>query len=129
MGTLFLPSGSSSGRVVVHGKRECSKSWPPVATATPAPTAAPSSSKLDLSVLDEIIDILEEDFVEPDRIDRELLYEGAINGIFAALNDPHSVYIDPNTYAISRDRLTALVERNPDARKRMFDFMRQRYED
>ena len=33
------------------------------------------------------------------------------------------------TYAISRERLMALVERNPDARKRMFDFMRQRYQD
>ena len=71
-----------------------------------APTAAPAAdapSTLDFSLLDEIIDILEQDFVEPDRIDRELLYEGAINGIFAALNDPHSVYIDPNTYAVSRD--------------------------
>ena len=76
----------------------------PAATATQAPADdSPSSSTLDFSVLDEIIDILEEDFVEPDRIDRDLLYEGAINGIFTALNDPHSVYIDPNTYAVSRD--------------------------
>ena len=76
----------------------------PAAAPTAAPAAdAPSTSTLDFSLLDEIIDILEQDFVEPDRIDRELLYEGAINGIFAALNDPHSVYIDPNTYAVSRD--------------------------
>ena len=76
----------------------------PAATATQAPVDdAPSTGTLDFSVLEEIIGILEEDFVEPDRIDRDLLYEGAINGIFAALNDPHSVYIDPNTYAVSRD--------------------------
>jgi carboxyl-terminal processing protease len=65
--------------------------------------ATTESGEADFAVLDEIIRILEEDFVEPDRIDREFLFEGAINGIFTALGDPHSTYIDPTTYAISRD--------------------------
>ena len=70
--------------------------------ATPAP-AVERSTELDFGILDEILDILAQDFVEPDRIDRELLFEGAIDGIFTALGDPHSTYIDPTTFAINRD--------------------------
>ena len=33
------------------------------------------------------------------------------------------------TWAISRDRLLALVEKNPDARARMTAYMRERYGD
>ena len=69
--------------------------------ATPAP-AVERSTELDFGILDEILDILAQDFVEPDRIDRELLFEGAIDGIFTALGDPHSTYIDPTTFAINR---------------------------
>ena len=70
--------------------------------ATPAP-AVERSTELDFGILDEILDILAQDFVEPDRIDRELLFDGAIDGIFTALGDPHSTYIDPTTFAINRD--------------------------
>ena len=70
---------------------------------TDAEAAADRLSEIDFALIEEIIGILEEDFVEPDRVDRELLYEGAINGLFQALDDPHSVYIDPQTYAVSRD--------------------------
>jgi len=76
--------------------------------AAPAPTAAAvaepgASPDTNFEVLDEIIQILQEDYVDPTRVDRETLYEGAINGIFTALGDPHSTYIDPTTYAISRN--------------------------
>jgi len=57
----------------------------------------------DFMLLDEIVDILNEDFVEPDRIDAEYLHAGAIQGIFEALDDPHSTYISPDDYALSRD--------------------------
>ena len=70
---------------------------------TDAEAAADRLSEIDFALIEEIIGILEKDFVEPDRVDRELLYEGAINGLFQALGDPHSVYIDPQTYAVSRD--------------------------
>jgi carboxyl-terminal processing protease len=61
------------------------------------------ASGVDPQLLQEIISILEEDFVDPSRVDAELLYQGAIQGIFTQLNDPHSTYIDPNTYALSKD--------------------------
>ena len=57
----------------------------------------------DFMLLDEIVDILNEDFVEPDRIDADYLHAGAIQGIFEALDDPHSTYISPDDYALSRD--------------------------
>ena len=88
-------------------------------TADPTPTAEPADppadtdgvlAPIDSGVLDEIIEILEEDFVEPDRIDRQLLMEGAVNGLFDALGDPHSVYIDPQTYAVSRDDFSGAFE-------------------
>ena len=39
-------------------------------------------------LLEEAIEILEAYFVEPDRVDRQLLYDGAIDGLFRALGDP-----------------------------------------
>ena len=65
---------------------------------------------VDFGVLAEIYGILEQDFIEPDRVDSELLYEGAINGLFDSLNDPHSTYIDPTTYAISRSDLSGTFQ-------------------
>lgn len=62
-----------------------------------------NASGVDPELLQDIITILKDDFVDPSRVDPELLYEGAIQGIFTQLNDPHSTYIDPNTYALSRD--------------------------
>jgi len=75
--------------------------------ASPAATSVASPQQENVNVsgatVDEILRILREDFVEPDRVNSKYLYEGAINGLFQALGDPHSTYIDPQTYAISRD--------------------------
>jgi len=64
---------------------------------------ASGSGELDPDVLQQVISILQQDFVDPARVDPELLYQGAIQGIFTQLNDPHSTYIDPQTYALSKD--------------------------
>ncbi len=66
-----------------------------------APAAASGSS--DFSTLNEIFSVLQQDYVEPNRVDSDQLFEAAVNGMFKALGDPHSTYIDPNTYAIGRD--------------------------
>ncbi len=83
--------------------------------ATTADIAASTATEsrpsgVDFDVLAEIYGILSDDFVEPDRVDGELLYEGAINGLFNSLNDPHSTYIDPTTYAISRSDLSGTFQ-------------------
>jgi carboxyl-terminal processing protease len=75
----------------------------PAAQAVSTQAAALGTGDVDASILQDIIAILQQDFVDPSRIDTELLYQGAIQGIFTQLNDPHSTYIDPKTYALSKD--------------------------
>ncbi len=48
---------------------------------------------LNVDLLAEIINILSSDFVDADFIDAELLRDAAIEGILAALNDPHTEYV------------------------------------
>lgn len=78
----------------------------------PSSAAAPSAASkattaeaaaLDFAILPEILSIIQKQYVDPDKVDLSALYEGAINGIFTALNDPHSTYIDPKTYAVGKD--------------------------
>ncbi len=79
---------------------------PESAGAPTAPTAvagAPSLEDADFGILAEIAQILARDYVEPGQADPEFLRDGAIRGLFDSLNDPHSAYIDPGTYALSRD--------------------------
>ncbi len=76
----------------------------------PAATDSQATDQLDYDVIGEILSVLEQDFVDPDRIDKEFLFEGAIQGIFDALGDPHSTYIDPNTWAISRGEFSGTFQ-------------------
>lgn len=71
--------------------------------AQTASTQTSDDSRFNPAVLEDIIKILESDFVDESRVDRDLLYQGAIQGIFTQLNDPHSTYIDPSTHALSKD--------------------------
>jgi carboxyl-terminal processing protease len=64
----------------------------------------------DFGILNEIYAILKEDFVNPDAVDPELLRAGAINGILQALGDPHTVYIDPESYALGVDVISGTFE-------------------
>ena len=83
-------------------------------------TTVRPSGESDFAVLDEIYRILQEDFVNPDAVNPELLRLGAINGILQALGDPHTVYIDPESYALGVDVISgtfqgigAQVEQDP----------------
>ena len=92
VGALLVAVGFL-GRVVTEPESE--------AVAVVAPVDA-EAAEIDYGIIGEILDVLEQDFVDPDRVDREFLFEGAIQGVFDALGDPHSTYIDPATWAISR---------------------------
>ena len=61
-------------------------------------------------ILDEIYRILREDFVNPEAVDPELLKMGAINGVLQALGDPHTVYIDPESYSLGIDVISGTFE-------------------
>ena len=64
---------------------------------------ASTASDVDFGILGEILLILEDDYVEPERIESEFMHSAAINGMFEALNDPHTAYIPPSSFALSRD--------------------------
>lgn len=64
----------------------------------------------DFGVLEEIYRILKEDFVNPEAVDPEILKLGAINGILQALGDPHTVYIDPESYSLGVDVISGTFE-------------------
>jgi carboxyl-terminal processing protease len=55
-------------------------------------------SELDLTLLEDIWEIIQEKYVEPDEIDVEALVQGAAKGMVDALDDPHSAYLNPDYY-------------------------------
>lgn len=79
------------------------------APAQIAPTADPSSDPR-WALLAEIAEVLQTDYVEPEAAASEFLLDGAIRGIFEALNDPHSTYIDPDTFALSSSEFEGAFE-------------------
>ena len=78
--------------------------------SAPAATDSQATEQLDYDIIGEILGVLEQDFVDAERVDKQFLFEGAIQGIFDALGDPHSTYIDPNTWAISRNEFSGTFQ-------------------
>lgn len=74
------------------------------------PDGSGGETSADFGLLDEIADILEEDFVNPDAIDGETLEAGAIQGIIDSLGDPHTVYIPPEDYSNGIDLISGAFE-------------------
>ena len=67
-------------RVVVEPEAET------IQVAAPAETLVQTT--IDYQLIGEILAILEQDFVEPDRVDYEYLFEGAIQGVFEGRGIP-----------------------------------------
>ena len=65
-------------------------------------TNGPSDSA-DFGILDEIYDVIRQDFVDQSAVDQQALRQGAIDGVIGALNDAHTIYIDPQSYALGVD--------------------------
>jgi carboxyl-terminal processing protease len=74
-----------------------------------AGTSRPSDSS-GFGILDEIYKVMREDFVDPTAVDEQVLRQGAIDGIIEALNDPHTIYIDPESYALGVDVISGEFE-------------------
>jgi len=73
-------------------------------------STSPSQGEADFGILNEIYGIIRQDFVAQDSVDPELLRQGAIDGELAALGDPHTMYIDPETYSLGVDIITGRFE-------------------
>ena len=69
-----------------------------------------SGDEADFGILDEIYDVLRQDFVDPDSLDPEILRQGAIDGILASLGDSHTIYIDPHSFALGVDVISGQFE-------------------
>jgi carboxyl-terminal processing protease len=70
-------------------------------TAAPAEAGLSSSEKVDFKTLNQILDILNKEYVDPSRLDDRALYEAAINGLLQSLSDKGTFYVDPDTYRIN----------------------------
>jgi len=71
------------------------------ASSSASANNASGSSDTDFSNLNQIMKLLQQKYVDPDRLDRETLYEAAINGMLQTLSDSGVFYVDPNTVKTS----------------------------
>lgn len=75
-----------------------------------APSGNGGQTSQGYSILDEIQQVLEEDFVTPDAVDPKILRTGAIDGVIKSLGDAHTVYISPEDYALGIDIISGSFE-------------------
>lgn len=69
-------------------------------------SAGAQSNDKPFDVLNAIYDVLRRDFIDGERlqndVDRQLLLEAAVQGMLKSLGDPHTVYIDPDSFRAGR---------------------------
>ena len=51
--------------------------------------------------MEEVLNLILQDYVDRDRLDVSALSQGAIRGMVEALDDPYTSYLDPETYKLS----------------------------
>ena len=64
------------------------------------PNQETSDSDLDLALLEEVWEIIQEKYIEPEELDTEALSQGAVRGMVEALDDPHGAYLTPADYEL-----------------------------
>ena len=62
------------------------------------------------ALLDEIVDVLDRDFVEPSKFEAIDARQAAIDGILTALDDPHTVFIDAERYRLASEDIGGAFE-------------------
>lgn len=70
---------------------------------TPNADASPEKglSNTDFKNLDQIYKLLQDRYVDPNLVDRDALYQAAINGMLQTFPDSGTFYVDPNTVKTS----------------------------
>ncbi len=74
------------------------------------PVRPKTAAGADLSLLQEILDVIGDEYVDPAAIDEEALIRGAARGMVEGLNDPYSAYLDAEHFAVSRSDLAGKFE-------------------
>ena len=72
--------------------------------------AVPGGAPEQFKLLDEVWNVLQQDFVEPTALDRNKLGKGAIDGLIAALGDAHTSYIDAQNLKEEQESIRASYE-------------------
>lgn len=76
-------------------------------TSLPAVSGnATASLESSVGSVRETLEIITEDYVDRNKLNLDSLRDGAIRGIVQALSDPHTAYIDPESYRVSRNDLS-----------------------
>lgn len=77
-----------------------------------ATTAPPDSQSVgdalqnggvDFEALDEIVDILLDEYVGRDELDKQELFDAAVDGLLGSLDDTGTYYLDPDTFGTAFD--------------------------
>jgi carboxyl-terminal processing protease len=68
------------------------------------------SRDTDYDILEEIQEILEEDFVNPEAVNPDALLQSAIQGQLEALGDPHTQYLTPEQMALGTDIISGTFQ-------------------
>ena len=56
---------------------------------------------IDFNTLEQIVEVLKDEYVDRTALDEQLLYEAAIAGMLDSLADTGTFYVDPTSYALS----------------------------
>lgn len=69
--------------------------------------AVPSEKKdIDFSLFWEVWNKLEKEYLDPNALDREKMFYGAISGMTAALGDPYTVFLPPQKQTETKEELS-----------------------
>src|SRR5438093_910596 len=83
---------------------------PPLLASESRGRAVPGGAPEQFKLLDEVWNVLQQDFVEPTALDRNKLGKGAIDGLIAALGDAHTSYIDAKNLKEEQESIRASYE-------------------
>jgi carboxyl-terminal processing protease len=73
----------------------------PASTANNDASANKSPGDTDFKNLNDIFSLLQSKYVDPNVVDRQTLYQAAINGLLQTFPDSGTFYVDPNTVKTS----------------------------
>jgi carboxyl-terminal processing protease len=73
----------------------------PASTANNDASSNKSPGDTDFKNLNDIFNLLQSKYVDPDVVDRQTLYQAAINGLLQTFPDSGTFYVDPNTVKTS----------------------------
>jgi carboxyl-terminal processing protease len=102
MATMWLagPSGSSLASGIANPT--------PSATASAVATRPVDTDRG--ALLDEITDLLEDEYIDPESLDPQTLTYGAAEGMVSSLGDPHTMFVEPVQAAIIEEDMQGTFE-------------------